>query len=194
MRNKKTLRKEAIFPVFTVMMTNLAFLLMGCFVCFSEMVNAERGLQVMLPPKMDEDDNTIGCFRNSSNYLSFHADAENRYHLSPRYGHSYSQLVDKEDISSYIRIFVMNNDEDEDFSESPQEAIVSISASRGASYQAYFELHKQIRLGYDNLRAEYLGMSLEKYLDLERRNPRHFLLDSVKKIIPYRVGDAEVRN
>ena len=96
------------------------------------------------------------------------------------------------DIKEMVKDFVTNNGKDPQSSESPEKAVVSLKTDRGTSYEMYISVLDELKQGYNELRADYLNMSLKEYEDLDKENPDDKdKLKDARKAFPYQVSDAE---
>ena len=101
--------------------------------------------------------------------------------------------VDLKQLKEVVKTFITNDGKDPASSESSQMAVVSIQTSEQTSYERYDSVKKQLELVYAELRASYLGVSLEKYYEIAQN--RHLSenreqYDKAKEKFPMRILDA----
>jgi biopolymer transport protein ExbD len=164
-------------------MADIAFLLLVFFLVTTT-IGADKGLNMLLPPKKDEsqpvdvklkDRNVFKVIVNSRNEL----------------------LVEDEPMSVDIlkeeaKKFLANNGADPTMSESPQEAVVSVKTDRGTEYKTYIRVLDELIAAYNELRAEKLGITVERYLQLDEKNPKEDeMLKYAQKVYPRRLSEAE---
>ena len=163
-------------------MADIAFLLLVFFLVTTT-IGADKGLNMLLPPKKTEetppvdlkDRNVFKVIVNSKNQL----------------------LVEDEPMSIDIlkeeaKKFLSNNNADPTMSESPEKAVVSLKTDRGTEYKVYIKVLDELIAAYNELRAEKLGISVERYLDLDEKNPKEDkMLEYAQKVYPRRLSEAE---
>jgi biopolymer transport protein ExbD len=163
-------------------MADIAFLLLVFFLVTTT-IGADKGLHMLLPPEKTivtpppkvHDRNLFKVIINSKNEL----------------------LV--EDIPMNINIlkkeakqFLANNGADPNSSDNPQMAIVSLKTDRGTEYSTYLKVLDELIAAYNELRAEKLGITVDRYLQLDEKNPKeNQMLKYAQKIYPRRLSEAE---
>lgn len=139
-------------------MADIAFLLL-IFFLVTTTIASDKGLSILLPPHRDENDlsdikmkdkNVFKVLVNSRNML----------------------LVEDEPMGidrlrESVKEFVDNRGKDPDLSESPTEGAVSFKTDRGTKYSVYLRVFDEVKAAYHELRAEYLGISLNEYLSFD---------------------------
>ncbi|NJO03213.1 MAG: biopolymer transporter ExbD [Bacteroidia bacterium] len=148
-------RREDNMEVNAGSMADIAFLLL-IFFLVTTTIASDKGLSILLPPKREEDElnefkmkdrNVFKVLVNSRNQL----------------------LVEEEPLSldqlrEAAKEFINNKGREPEMSDSPQEAAVSFKTDRGTRYDVYIRVLDEIKASYNELRAEYLGISLDEYL------------------------------
>ena len=162
-------------------MADIAFLLL-IFFLVTTTIASDKGIAVLLPPKKENQDDVKMKQKNIFNILINSQDQmlaeDNPTELS--------------EIKEQVKEFVTNRGRKEDLSESPEKAVVSLKTDRGTSYEMYISVLDELKTGYNELRAEFLGLSLEEYNDLDDKNPdEKDMLKRARKEYPYQVSDAE---
>lgn len=163
-------------------MADIAFLLL-IFFLVTTTIASDRGIQVQLPPKQETVPEVEIKPRNIYKILINSADrmlVENK-------------PAQVEDLTEGVKKHVTNNGVDPNLSESPKKAIVLIQTDRGTSYEMYIEVMDEVRKAYAQLRADYLKVSVERYLRIaKKKTPEdEALFDRAKKKYPFQVADAE---
>ena len=60
--------------------------------------------------------------------------------------------------------FLVNNGTDPNLSDNPQVAVVSVKTDRGTEYKTYLMVLDELIAAYNELRAEKLGITIDRYL------------------------------
>jgi biopolymer transport protein ExbD len=162
-------------------MADIAFLLL-IFFLVTTTIASDKGIAVMLPPKKEDQQDIKINERNIFNILINSRDdllvEENPLELS--------------EVKAKVKEFVMNNNRDPKSSESPEKAVVSLKTDRGTSYEMYISVLDELKVAYNELRAEFLGITLEEFNNLDRDDPEDDeMYERARKAIPYQVSDAE---
>jgi biopolymer transport protein ExbD len=163
-------------------MADIAFLLLVFFLVTTT-IGADKGLNMLLPPKKTEetppvdlkDRNVFKVIVNSKNQL----------------------LVEDEPMEVRVlkeeaKKFLSNNGADPALSESPEKAVISLKTDRGTDYKVYVRVLDELIAAYNELRAEKLGITVERYLDLDEKKPKEDeMLKYAQKVYPRRLSEAE---
>jgi len=167
-------------------MADIAFLLL-IFFLVTTTIASDKGIQILLPPKKDvnapppvplHDKEVFKVLINSKNML----------------------LVEDEPMSidnlrAEVKKFVNNRGRDPKSSTNPQKAVVSIKSDRGTSYETYISVLDEIKAGYHELRADYLGITVEQYLNMDRKSKKQkAAYDAASKEYPMQISEAEPTN
>lgn len=164
-------------------MADIAFLLL-IFFLVTTTIASDKGLPVQLPPKKELEQDVKIKERNIYNILV----NSNDLLLVEE------ELLDISELKEGAKRFITNNGQDEESSESPDKAIISFKTDRGTSYEMYIKVRDQLKLAYAELRAEKLGVSVEKYNEIKknRKEPENKeLYDEAKAAFPEMISDAE---
>lgn len=151
---------------------------------FELITHHDKGLPIMLPPKLEEQENIKIKERNIFNIIV----NSNDLILVEE------EIMSLDEIKDAAKKFITNEGKNPNSSESPQKAIISFQTDRGTSYDLYIAIRDQLKLAYAELRAEYLNLSLEEYYELKknRKLPEYKeAYDSAKKAYPEMISDAE---
>lgn len=166
-------------------MADIAFLLL-IFFLVTTTIASDKGIAVMLPPKPE--DEIIDVKIAARNIFNILVNSKNDLLIEDEPG-------DIEDIKDMVKEFVNNRGKDDDMSVSPQKAVVSVKTDRGTNYQVYISVLDQLKQAYGELRAEHLGISLERYNALDKDIPEEKeMYKRARKEYPYQVSDAEPTN
>lgn len=167
-------------------MADIAFLLL-IFFLVTTTIASDRGLTMLLPPKLKDkttqeihDKNVFKVLVNSKNML----------------------LVEDEPMNiSQIRAkaveFITNNGRNPKLSENPIKGVVSIKTDRGTKYAVYLMVLDEIKGAYHEVRAKYIGISVEDYLAYTDKKATPALrkrYEEAKKMFPMNISEAESTN
>jgi len=163
-------------------MADIAFLLL-IFFLVTTTIASDKGLYVQLPPKNEDRQDVKINERNIFNILINSKD---------------NMLVEDEpmelpQLKAEVKKFVTNNGLDPNSSDSPKDAVVSLKTDRGTSYEMYITVLDELKLSYNELRAEHLGISVDAYLNLDTKESEEDkeMYDEAREAYPYQVSDAE---
>ena len=158
-------------------MADIAFLLL-IFFLVTTTINTDRGIVRKLPPMPEgpPPDVTI----NDRNVFIVLVNAADQLLVE---GEQLS--VDK--LRDKTKQFVMNPAKREDLAESPDEAVVSLKADRGTSYDMYIQVQNELTAAYSELRnkeaRKQFGVAYE---DLPKAKKK-----KIQDIIPKKISEAE---
>ncbi len=162
-------------------MADIAFLLLVFFLVTTT-IASDKGIAVLLPPDEEPDEVKL----KEKNIFNILVNSQNRLLVEG------SPLYDINSLTEKVKEFVNNNGTDPKSSESPQKAVVSLKTDRGTSYETYVGVYDDLKRAYHELRAEYLGISLEQYNSLDKKNPdQKAMYDRARKAYPIQISDAE---
>ena len=163
-------------------MADIAFLLL-IFFLVTTTIASDKGIYVQLPPKKEDQEEVKLNQRNVFNIL---INSKDQLLVE-------DEPMDLPELKEAVKEFVTNNGEDPKSSESPDKAVVSLKADRGTSYETYIAILDDLKLAYNELRAESLGITLEQYLNLDGKENEEDkdMLDRARDAVPYQVSDAE---
>jgi biopolymer transport protein ExbD len=167
-------------------MADIAFLLLIFFLVTTTIAN-DKGLTLRLPPKPDDieqidvkiqERNIFKVLINSSDKLL----VENE------------PLTDPKKIRGMVKEFVLNNGRDPASSDSPKDAIVSLKANRGTSYDIFIKVYNEIQGAYYDMYADRAGVTNKRWRELssDLSNPDNKILyDIGRKDFPMQISIAE---
>jgi biopolymer transport protein ExbD len=158
-------------------MADIAFLLL-IFFLVTTTIAEDKGVLVRLPPWSEEPPESLKF--KTRNVYSILVNANNDLLVRGE-----PSQVSK--LRENIKEFILNPTKREDYSESPQDAIVSIKNDRGTKYGTYLEVYNEVKAAYDELRDEAAQRKFGKLYE--------FLTSEQKKevndIIPLKLSEAE---
>ena len=165
-------------------MADIAFLLL-IFFLVTTTIASDKGIPMVLPPKSDvqdeiklKDKNIFKVLINSKDQLLVEGEP-----------------MEVEDIKKNCKKFLSNRGKDPSSSESPQKAVVSIKADRGTTYEKYLTVLDELTASYNELRAEFLGITLEQYLSLDMKKPKQkAAYNAARREYPLQISEAEPSN
>ena len=134
-------KREAEIP--SSSMADIAFLLL-IFFLVTTTIDADKGIYMQLPPKLDEQEPPEINQRNLLNVLV---------------NSSGQVLIDNEvtsiaQIRDIVKRHITNNGREPQFSVSPDKAVVSFKTERGLSYDNYIAVLDELKSAYNELRNE----------------------------------------
>lgn len=175
----RSLQKDRDTSVNAGSMADIAFLLL-IFFLVTTTIATDKGIFMRLPIKdnveaMVNKRNIFNVMINSNNELL----AEN-------------EVIPLEQLKEKVKVFIDNRGVDKKLSDSPKDAVVSIKTDRGTNYEVYLTILDEILLGYRELRAKHLGISLDAYQQLDAIIPDDKkLLKVAREEYPMQISDAE---
>lgn len=164
-------------------MADIAFLLL-IFFLVTTTIGADKGINMLLPPKKDEsapvdvklkDKNVFKVIVNSKNQLLVE-----------------DEPMAIESIRGEAKKFLSNNGADPTLSDSPQDAVISLKTDRGTQYDVYLRVLDELSAAYNELRAEKLGISVDRLLQLDAKIAKEDeMIKYAQKVYPRRLSEAE---
>jgi len=161
-------------------MADIAFLLL-IFFLVATTIATDKGLAMKLPPEIQEQapSNERNVFKikiNSSNELLI--EGEVRYNL--------------EGLKDELEGFILNNGSRQDWSLSPEKAIVSLKTNRGTDYKKFIQVLDEIKGAYFKIYADRVGLTSAEYRGLKRDDlAQKKLYEEGKRGIPMNISIAE---
>ena len=151
----------SIPAVNTGSMADIAFLLLIFFLVTTTILQ-DKGLSLLLPPKPEEITEVKIHDRNLFKIL---INSQNQYLIN---GKVRGDLVG---LREEIERFVLNPANDNQLSESPEKAIVSLKANRGTEYKYFIEVLDEVKSAYYTMYGARVGLTSDEYLALDHSNP-----------------------
>jgi biopolymer transport protein ExbD len=163
-------------------MADIAFLLLVFFLVTTT-IGADKGLNMLLPPKKTEETPPIDL--KDKNVFKVIVNSRNQLLVE-------DEPMEVERLKEECKKFLSNNGADPAMSESPDKAVVSLKTDRGTEYKVYIKVLDELIAAYNELRAEKLGISVDRYLSLDEKNPKEDeMLKYAQKVYPRRLSEAE---
>jgi len=174
--------KRLVPEVSTSSMADVAFLLLTFFLV-TTVINNDKGISLLLPPSLTDtplqpihDRNLFKIQINGSN--QFLVEDQSRASL--------------ENLRIELKEFILNNGMNENYSDSPQAAVISIKTDRNTSYQVYLQALDEAQAAYYLIYSERVTLTPERYRNLNLQNSKERILyEKGKKGIPMNISIAE---
>lgn len=194
-------------------MADIAFLLLIFFLVTTQ-IATDKGLPMILPPNTPPEDakiherNVLTIQVNSFNDLLVEEGPltdvsrlrEIVYDFVLNFGDpsSVKKVDDVSDMEVFnslpasMKNYIRGNLSNDQSSDGPSKAIVSIKTDRGSSYEKYIEVMDEVFAAYYKIYGERVGLSAEEYRKLNRNDPeQRYLYDKGKKGINKAISLAE---
>lgn len=157
-------------------MADIAFLLL-IFFLVATTIDQDQGLLRKLPPDIPAEKSP----QKKRNVLMVRVNSNNDVQVN-------GEVVLIEDLKDLCMAFIDNRGRREDWSEKPEEAIISLKASINTDYNTYIQVQNELAVAYRELRDAFaLAHYGRKFYELE--NPEQ--VKAVKKLYPMRISEAE---
>lgn len=169
-------------------MADIAFLLL-IFFLVTTTIDADKGIYMQLPPKLDETVDPPEI--NDRNLLSIIV-ADNGSVLLD------SEVATIAEIRQTIVQHVTNNGRNPDYSDNPQEAVVSFKTRRGLPYGTYIDVLDEIKSAYNEIRdtatrQRFNGVDYGTYRSRLQEDPEtgEMEVDEIARDYPIKISLAE---
>ncbi len=198
-------------------MADIAFLLLIFFLVTTQ-IATNKGLTLLLPPKQ-EDDKPIEIKQQQRNIFKIQVNSADRllveeepmddvsqirgmvYDFVLNFGapsdvkRGAAKVSDKETYNSLpasMKAYINRNLGTKESSDGPSEAIVSVKADRGSSYEIFIQILDELNAAYNRIYGERVGLTDEEYRKLNKNDPRDkALYDKARSGIPKAISIAE---
>jgi biopolymer transport protein ExbD len=175
-------------------MADIAFLLL-IFFLVATTIDQDKGILRKLPPMPEEDQEPIEVKANMRNVLFVWVNQNDDLLVK-------GAPAKIEDLRATVKAFVNNNGRNPDYSDSPQDAIVSLKNDIGTSYKMYIAVQNETAAAYRELRDEYaiqlygkdfagITKDAEDEKIKEMKAKKKERIKKVKDAFPMRVSEAE---
>lgn len=162
-------------------MADIAFLLLIFFIITSNVIN-DKGVILKLPIIQDPqeveslEENVCMIIMNNDNDLLVRGERK-----------------EMEDVTSFVKKFIMNNGKDPRMSRSPKDAVVIFKPSRGAKYEQYVRLINRVQQAYFEIWSTNAGVTTEDLMswDVDNEESLSRSLDKLREQVPYNFVVAE---
>lgn len=179
---KKKSRKTTEINAST--MADIAFLLLVFFLVVTT-IATDKGLPILLPPKKDPNEPPSEIKMKQRNIWKILINSKDMLLVE-------DQRMDISQLKEKTKEFLNNRRRNPELSDSPQDAVVSIKADRGTSYKMYINVIDEVKSAYHELRSEFLGITVGKYLLLDKKSKRQkAMYDRARKEYPLQISEAE---
>lgn len=145
-------------------MADIAFLLLIFFLVTTQ-IATDKGILIRLPPKPDPNEPPPDIKFNQRNIFKILINSQDDLLVEDE------PLRDVTLLKDMVKKFVLNNGRDPDLSDSPSDAIVSIKADRGTSYDIFINVYDQCEAAYMEMYGEKVGLTAEEFRKLDRSDP-----------------------
>lgn len=159
-------------------MADIAFLLL-IFFLVTTTIEADKGIRRKLPPPPDESEPVV-ITENERNILFIKVNRSDKILAD-------GKPTEIEDLKQLVMMFVDNNGQNPDWSDSPQDAIVSLKNDVGTSYDMYIQIQNEVAAAYNELRNLLARKKYGKGFDQLDEDQA----EVVQKAYPLRVSEAE---
>lgn len=162
-------------------MADIAFLLLIFFLVSTSLLQ-DKGLMLQLPPNLPPIDTKI----NNRNLFKVLINSQNQYLIEGEVWSDLSGLTDE------VKKFVINPTSSPTLAESPEKAIISIKAQRGAQYVSFIDVLDRIKESYYQLYGERVGLTADQFRALDKSNPEEYsLYQKARKGLPMNISIAD---
>jgi biopolymer transport protein ExbD len=119
----------------------------------------------ILPPPKQSEERLDEVKQKSRNVLKIVAQKNGQILLA-------NKPIASELLRQKVKEFIVNKNKNPQWSESPQEALISFNSEAGTKYSFYIRVLDEIKAAYHELRAQTLGVSLDNYLRFDEEKAR----------------------
>lgn len=181
-RRKK--QKRATEEINSSSMADIAFLLLIFFLVTTTVLN-EKGIWANLPKKEKTNAEERDELIKERNMLKVILNSNNKILIG-------EELVDASEVKSYAVRFISNKGIDPNLSENPEIATIIYRADRGTDAGTYIKVLDGLLAAYTQVRADFVAVSPEVYLQLDLNNPEDkALIDKAEKEYPFKLSEAK---
>ncbi|MGK7397750.1 MAG: ExbD/TolR family protein [Candidatus Cyclobacteriaceae bacterium M3_2C_046] len=180
-------RSRASAEINSSSMADIAFLLL-IFFLMTTTIASDKGIMLQLPPKPENIQN-MDVKIPERNLFKILLNSNDRL------------LVEGEPMPSLTRLkpqikeFVLNNGVNPDLSDSPEKAVISFKTDRGTSYEKYIEVLDEVQAAYNEMYADRVGITAERFRSLDLKNPREkSIYERARQDFPRNISFAEPTN
>ncbi len=174
LKNKRTRTSDEINAG---SMADIAFLLL-IFFLVTTTISAEKGIMAKLPPYDDDPPQHVPV--NTRNILSVKVNKDDLLLVK-------GKELSIGELKDFAYGFIMNYGKDDNLSEKPKKAIVSLQNDRSTSYEAYISVYNEIKAAYNQAWNE----QAEKRFNDEYENLTIPQKKEIQKEIPLVISEAE---
>jgi biopolymer transport protein ExbD len=166
-------------------MADIAFLLLIFFLVSTQMAS-DKGILMQLPPKPDPNLPPPEVKANERNIFKIQVNSQDQLLVEDE------PLADVTALKEMVQDFVLNPNNDENLSENPEEAIVSLKTDRGSSYEIFINVLDQLHGAYNEIYAKRAGITLDQWNNLDKEDPKQAALyEKGRAGIPKQISIAQ---
>ncbi|MCG8341172.1 MAG: biopolymer transporter ExbD [Cytophagales bacterium] len=181
-------RVRVSHPLNAGTMADIAFLLL-IFFLVTATIDADRGLTLLLPPKIASDEPPVQVEKSQRNILKVVINEKDQLFVGEEQIEAISQL------KASVKEFVLNNGKNPHLSDSPKEALVTLKTDKNTRYALYIAVLDQIQGAYYEMYGERVGLTAEAFRKLDRRNPHtRKRYEAARKDFPMNIAIIEPTN
>ncbi len=163
-------------------MADIAFLLL-IFFLVTTTITSDKGINMLLPPANAEMNKLEYSPRNVFVIL---INSQDKMLVE-------DQSFEIKNLRKEVKLFINNYGVKSNYCDNPETGVVAIKADRGTSYKMYLRVLNEVKAAYNELRADFVGITPQELLKLDpENNAQHKVwFKSAKKKYPYRVSVGE---
>jgi len=158
-------------------MADIAFLLL-IFFLVTTTIAEDKGVLVKLPPWSDEAPPPMNI--NSRNIYSILVNAQNQLLVR-------GVPMQVSELKNNTKMFLLNPNRQEDLSDDPQKALVSLKNDRGTNYKTYLEVYNELKAAYNEIWEEQSMKRFGKNLEDLNKTQK----DEITTAYPLVISEAE---
>lgn len=176
------MRANKMVELNTSSMADIAFLLLTFFL-MTTVIKNEKGLMMMLPQWSDI---KMTSELKERNIFSIQLNAENGFLVE---GERRNSLIN---LRHELKKFILNQGADNNLSESPAKAVISLKTDRNTSHAAFIYALDEIHAAYFEIYAARAKLKVKQFreLDLNDKEDRK-IYDNAREGIPMNISIAE---
>lgn len=172
--------KRSVPEVNAGSMADIAFLLLIFFLVTTTM-DTDKGISVVLPPPVLDKKEIVPVIER--NVLEVLINSKDQLLVE-------GQWTKVTDLTQITLDFITNNGKNPDYSDSPNDAVVSLKNDRGTSFGIYVQVQNELKRAYNELRNKEANKQFGKdYEDLNKQQR-----SKVKEVYPMKLSEAEPAN
>jgi biopolymer transport protein ExbD len=145
-------------------MADIAFLLLIFFLVTTQ-IATDKGILIRLPPKPDPNEPPPDIKFNQRNIFKILINSQDQLLVEDE------PLYDISTIKESVKEFVLNDGRNPNLSDSPKDAIVSIKADRGTSYDIFINIYDQVEAAYMEMYGDRVGLTADEFRALQLNDP-----------------------
>jgi biopolymer transport protein ExbD len=166
-------------------MADIAFLLL-IFFLVTTTIQTNKGLNVTLPPHTEQD---VRIEIRDKNLYKVHINSRDQIMIEDAPFEGFARLHED------AKLFILNNGENPEMSESPEKAVISLQMNRGTHYKRFIEVMDALQGVYYEIYGDRVGLTAEEFrnLDLSLSNEKA-KYEQGRDGIPMNISIAEPHN